>query len=306
MMINIIRIAWASVLAMVLMPALASAQDVVVYYHTDAIGSVRAVTDDTGAVIARYDYLPFGERWDPQPSPDVRQFAGKERDAETGLDYFGARYLRPQSGRFISVDPVMDVAQATSEPQLWNRYAYVTNNPFRYRDPDGRQREVLDQDIRALLAKQITVEQYNARIQARGAGAAIGSVLAAGPIVWRAALGCFLSPSCQASAVGALEGAAGGAPTSSVRARSSGELGKVIGWGTGQTAADVAQTLQLTRELTPARVAAIAKQGVTRDWVQEQLQLYQKAFESGGAKHNNAQLLPRIELMKKLLENWPE
>jgi hypothetical protein len=91
-----------------------------------------------------------------------------------------------------------------------------------------------------------------------------------------------------------------------VRARSSGELGKVIGWGTGQTAADVAQTLQLTRELTPARVAAIAKQGVTRDWVQEQLQLYQKAFESGGAKHNNAQLLPRIELMKKLLENWPE
>ncbi len=133
---SIQRIAWASLVAMLLVPALASAQDVVVYYHTDAIGSVRAVTDDTGAVIARYDYLPFGEPWDPQPSPDVRQFAGKERDAETGLDYSGARYYRPQSGLFTTGDPG-HAGGDIFNPQSWNAYAYALNNPFRFVDPFG-------------------------------------------------------------------------------------------------------------------------------------------------------------------------
>ena len=134
---SIKRIRWALLVALVLVPAPASAQEVVVYYHTDAIGSVRAVTDDTGAVIARYDYLPFGERWDPQPSPDVRQFAGKERDAETGLDYFGARYYASGTGRFTTVDPVLNMEAALTDPQRWNRYTYGLNNPLRYIDPDG-------------------------------------------------------------------------------------------------------------------------------------------------------------------------
>src|SRR5262245_49388541 len=72
--------------------AQAQTQDTVIYYHTDAIGSVRMITDTNGQVIARYDYLPFGEPWTPPPNADVRQFAGKERDVETGLDYFGARH----------------------------------------------------------------------------------------------------------------------------------------------------------------------------------------------------------------------
>ncbi len=135
------RIAWASLLTIVLVPALARAQDVVVYYHTDAIGSVRVVTDDTGAVIARYDYLPFGERWDPQPSPDVRQFAGKERDAETGLDYFGARYYASQTGRFTTVDPG-HVNGDIFDPQSWNAYAYARNNPLKYTDPTGTEYEI--------------------------------------------------------------------------------------------------------------------------------------------------------------------
>jgi RHS repeat-associated protein len=101
-------------------------------------GSVRAVTDDTGAVIARYDYQAFGEPWDPQPCPDVRQFAGKERDAETGLDYVGARYYRAQSGRFTSVDPVLEFDKALTNPQPWNRYGYALDNPLKFTDPDGR------------------------------------------------------------------------------------------------------------------------------------------------------------------------
>jgi RHS repeat-associated protein len=69
--------------------------------------------------------------------PGVRQaFTGKERDAESGLDYFGARYFSGAQGRFTSPDPLMASAKA-SNPQTWNRYSYVLNNPLRYFDPDG-------------------------------------------------------------------------------------------------------------------------------------------------------------------------
>jgi uncharacterized protein RhaS with RHS repeats len=88
-------------LVTVVLPALASAQDVVTYYQTDAIGSIRATTDAGGQVISRYDFLPSGELWQSAGSGiDVRQFAGSEHDIDTGLDYFGARYYQSQTGRF--------------------------------------------------------------------------------------------------------------------------------------------------------------------------------------------------------------
>jgi RHS repeat-associated protein len=62
--------------------------------------------------------------------------SGKERD-ETNLDYFGARYFSGALGRFTSVDPLMASA-ISDEPQTWNRYAYVTNNPLRFIDTDGK------------------------------------------------------------------------------------------------------------------------------------------------------------------------
>ena len=133
------RLIWGAAIGVLLTPAMARAQtEDVVYYHTDAIGSVRLITDANGAVIRHYDSLPFGEPWDPQPDPDPRQFAGKERDEETGLDYFGARYYASGSGRFTTVDPEIAWQSALRNPQLWNRYAYGLNNPFRYVDPDGR------------------------------------------------------------------------------------------------------------------------------------------------------------------------
>lgn len=134
------RTAWAFWLGLLLTPALAQSQDQVVYYHTDAIGSVRAISDDTGTVIGRYDYFPFGEPWPgvPPPPTEVRQFGGKERDSESGLDYFGARYYRGVSGRFTTVDPVLNIEAAVADPQRWNRYAYAANNPMKFTDPDGR------------------------------------------------------------------------------------------------------------------------------------------------------------------------
>jgi hypothetical protein len=74
--------------------AAAQSQDTVIYYHTDAIGSVRMITNNAGQVVARYDFLPFGESWSPPAASEVRQFGGKERDVETGFDYFGALHDR--------------------------------------------------------------------------------------------------------------------------------------------------------------------------------------------------------------------
>jgi len=112
--------------------------DTAQYYHLDAAGSVRVITKDSGEVLTRYDYLPFGEDF-PAPSVvDVRRFASKERDEETSFDYFGARYYTSGTGRFTTVDPVFAQAAAVANPQLWNRYAYDLNNPLRFVDPDGR------------------------------------------------------------------------------------------------------------------------------------------------------------------------
>jgi RHS repeat-associated protein len=107
------------------------------YYHLDALGSVRAVTDAQGAVIARHDFLPFGEEIaQKNPAKDRKLFTGQERDFETGMDYFNARQLRPDLGRFLAPDPLGSVPTPLSS-QGFNAYAYVLNNPLRLIDPTG-------------------------------------------------------------------------------------------------------------------------------------------------------------------------
>ena len=103
------------------------------YYHTDAIGSVRAITDAAGATVIRHDYMAFGE--DTQPlTGDPMRFGGLELDPESALSYAGARYYRVSWGRFTQVDPV---GGSPTNPQRWNRYAYALNNPLRFVDPMG-------------------------------------------------------------------------------------------------------------------------------------------------------------------------
>jgi len=119
--------------------AVPSGAQTVEYYHLDAIGNVRAVTDQNGNVIERHDYQPFGEEWLPQGGTQPLRFTGKERDQETGLDYFGARYHASRIGRFTTVDPTLNVKASRLNPQRWNRYAYGLNNPLRFIDPDGRE-----------------------------------------------------------------------------------------------------------------------------------------------------------------------
>ncbi len=120
-----------------LVPPAAAQVEVVEYYHHDALGSVRAVTNAAGQVVSQHDYLPFGEEWQaPLTGTPLVQFTGKERDRETGLDYFGARYYRAGIGRFTTVDPG-HVGGDIFDPQSWNAYAYARNNPLVYVDPTG-------------------------------------------------------------------------------------------------------------------------------------------------------------------------
>ena len=117
------------------------------YLSWDQIGSTRLVTDQNGQVVARHDYLPFGEELESvtgrgsdgtNPNDTIRQkFTGKEHDQESGLDYFGARYYGGAMGRFTGVDPAFESA-ILELPQTWNRYSYVYNRPTFGTDPDGR------------------------------------------------------------------------------------------------------------------------------------------------------------------------
>ena len=116
----------------------ARAQMAVEYYHLDAVGTVLAVTNQAGALVEEHDYDVFGQEVGAQAGTQPKRFAGKERDGETGWDYFGARYYGSKTGRFTTVDPVYTWKENLVDPQRWNRYAYARNNPLRYSDPDGR------------------------------------------------------------------------------------------------------------------------------------------------------------------------
>jgi RHS repeat-associated protein len=75
-----------------------------------------------------------------------QKFTGKERDAESGLDYFGARYYGSALGRFTSPDP-SKLSVLPAFPQTWNRYSYVYNNPLALKDSDGKWPTSIHNDI---------------------------------------------------------------------------------------------------------------------------------------------------------------
>jgi RHS repeat-associated protein len=121
----------------------------------DHLGTPRIILDQTGsfANVKRHDYLPFGEelpaytggRTTPMgyvAGDNVRQqFTSKERDVETGLDFFGARYFTSTQGRLTSPDEFWKDSQV-GDPQSWNKYTYVRNNPLKYIDPEGEKATV--------------------------------------------------------------------------------------------------------------------------------------------------------------------
>jgi RHS repeat-associated protein len=116
------------------LPPISTAQTVT-YIHTDALGSVVAETDENGNVIKRYDYEPYGGVVGGQVA-DGPGYTGHVSDAATGLSYMQQRYYDPMIGRFLSTDPVVSDVNAGAN---FNRYKYAANNPYTFKDPDGRQ-----------------------------------------------------------------------------------------------------------------------------------------------------------------------
>lgn len=114
----------------------------------DQLGTPRMIFDETGSLAntKRHDYLPFGEELlaaGRATTPGYgaydgarQKFTNQERDDETGLDFFSARYYSPTLGRFTGVD-ALTASASVIEPQSWNRYAYCLGNPLSFVDPSG-------------------------------------------------------------------------------------------------------------------------------------------------------------------------
>jgi RHS repeat-associated protein len=107
------------------------------YFLKDHLGSVRVTVDVSGNVTSYDDFYPFGMTMDGRSgnigSGDARyKYTTKERDAESGYDYFGARYYDARIGRFLSVD------SHTGRYVTWSPYTYALDNPLKYVDPNGK------------------------------------------------------------------------------------------------------------------------------------------------------------------------
>ena len=107
------------------------------FFHPDHLGSASWITDLSGQPVQHLQYKPFGGDYIDQQDPNTEyserfRFTGKERDAETGYDYFGARYYSSSLGIWLSVDPMSDKYPGLSP------FVYCADNPMRLVDPDGR------------------------------------------------------------------------------------------------------------------------------------------------------------------------
>jgi len=113
------------------------------YYFADYLGSMSVVTSSAGAIQDDSDYFPYGGEIPYLNNlPQNYKFTGKERDSESGLDNFGARYDASSMGRFMTPDPVFFQADMLTDPQRFNQYAYVRNSPLTLVDPRGESIEL--------------------------------------------------------------------------------------------------------------------------------------------------------------------
>ena len=131
------------------------------FYHSDHLGSASLISDYKGDEYQRIEYTPYGETWVEKTSNTGLEFlpykfTAKELDEETGLYYYGARYLDPKYSRWLSTDPALgdyipgmgkananDASRLPGMGGIYNTvnlhmYHYAGNNPIKYTDPDGR------------------------------------------------------------------------------------------------------------------------------------------------------------------------
>ncbi len=106
------------------------------YYHPDHL-SARVSTDSNGNTARTFGHFPFGELWYETGTASKWKFASYERDAETGLDHTWFRPYSSSLGRWMHPDPAGLASVNPANPQSWNRYAFVFNDPLNLVDPLG-------------------------------------------------------------------------------------------------------------------------------------------------------------------------
>ncbi len=106
------------------------------YLFGDHLGSTSITTDASGSLSGELRYLPFGEtRYSNGQTPTSFRYTGQREEAEVGLYFYGARWYDPYLNRWIQPDSIVPDPY---NPQDFDRYSYVRNNPVRYSDPSGR------------------------------------------------------------------------------------------------------------------------------------------------------------------------
>ena len=149
------------------------------FYHSDHLGSASLISDYKGEEYQRIEYTPYGETWvEKTQNTGLKflpyKFTGKEIDEETGLYYYGARYLDPKYSMWISTDPALGeyIPKAPIDEEAkkhnqnlpgmggvfnhinGNLYHYAANNPVRYIDPDGRNDDFTPDEKKFIIESQ--------------------------------------------------------------------------------------------------------------------------------------------------------
>lgn len=159
------------------------------YYVSDHLGTAQMELSGGGWPTWKGDFDPWGQERDTQAASTAYKFTGKERDTESGNDYFGARYISSSAGRFMSPD-----WSATAEPvpyaklgnpQSLNLYAYVFNNPMVFVDADGHScggpNDDYSCEVAAAFARRDAMMAGSNLAEANAAAAAAGSSSAQQP-----------------------------------------------------------------------------------------------------------------------------
>lgn len=111
-----------------------AATEQVTYVHSDHLGSPILGRDDTGATVFEYDYKPYGARDVSQGDAGFVGYTGHAQSDDSGLLYARARWMDPETGRFLSPD---SVKYENGKEEHFNRYVYANNQPYRYIDAYG-------------------------------------------------------------------------------------------------------------------------------------------------------------------------
>jgi RHS repeat-associated protein len=186
------------------------------YLHKDHLGSVVAITSESGAIVEQLAYDAWGKRrpastWQtPTPGAFVaavtlsRGFTMHEHLDQVGLIHMGGRVYDPEIGRFLSPDPFVQFPAST---QSFNRYAYVSNNPLSFTDPSGYF------SLKSLIktAVIVAVSYYTGNWATGALKSALGAGAAsAGGAIGGAVGGYLATGTAQGAMLGALSGGVAG------------------------------------------------------------------------------------------------